>query len=82
MHRFPIIFPDFLLHSEVATVTKCLKPEYAPVSAGSINSIDFEVYGDSSTLALTSDPEDSKVIRMFDYFHGYDSPIDMPDPES
>lgn len=74
VQRFPVIFPEFLIHVEVATVIQAIDDSFTPVSAGSINSTDMEVHGGSDTLNLISNPEDSKTIRMFDYFYGYQSP--------
>lgn len=73
----PVIFPDKLVHSEVAAaMLKCLSRHFREavirtVSAGNINDLDVEsVSGKSDTLGLKSDPNDAKVINGYLYTHG------------
>lgn len=75
--EIPIIFPECLIHS---TVAEAMKPalidifgadlEITVVSAATINSADLSLIrptGSSSTLKLTSRPEDKSLITMSDY---------------
>jgi hypothetical protein len=72
----PIIFPDLLVHSEVAKYigNMLLRTKTAqavtPISAGDIDLNVSLVYGKSETLGLTACEDDSNVIRDYSYFHG------------
>jgi hypothetical protein len=74
----PIIFPDKLVHADVAenlkqtvaTSCSCKIEEVTVQSAGEINIDVLECYGKSTTLKVSSDPEDEKVIQMYPYMHG------------
>lgn len=76
--EWPIIFPDMMVHSEVANIMQqhiefvnampCKR-----IAAGSVSFFGGEVrcYGESETLNLESrGVEDEKLIKMFDYLHG------------
>lgn len=75
--RFPIIFPDTMVHSDIrdAVIFVAAPPawgELKPVTAGSIT-LTGEMYcsGDSETLKLKSGgKEDADLIRSFPYAHG------------
>jgi hypothetical protein len=81
----PMIFPDLLVHKEVADFTmRLLRREQPdgrmrvvkPVAAGFLSSMaighpDRQVcHGESESLGLKSRPQDSKLIHLFDYAHG------------
>lgn len=72
---FPIIFPDKMIHIEVATVIKLCAPfdgnDLRVVSAGKIEHImPVGVGGDSETLKMRSRTFDDKMIEMYSYAHG------------
>jgi hypothetical protein len=72
---FPVIFPDKMIHSEVAAVAKIVAPmggnTSRVVSAGKIEHIEVHgLGGDSETLKLSSKEEDATVIERYSYFHG------------
>ena len=73
---YPVIFPDKLVHIEVATVMRLIVPtidkqQPMPVSAGFIESLYVEgVGGDSKTLKMSSRPGDEGIINRYKYFHG------------
>jgi len=75
IRELPIIFPDALVHADVAEAITKLPGLYTatPVSAGSLSSLELETqcYGDSQTLDLKSRGDlDSGRICMLDYSHG------------
>ena len=63
----PILFPEYLVHSEVAeTVIRCF-PEPADVlSAGFYNPATYETFGESETLRCASRPVDAAYIVLGD----------------
>jgi hypothetical protein len=74
--KVPIIFPDILVHKEVA---HGMKPVFArhfenctavPVSAGDYDPVTNVCSGKSDTLKLESDPTDGPVISTYDYMFG------------
>ena len=57
--KYPVLFPDFLNHSDVAK-----KFSGKPVSAGMCQLDDeIQTFGESITLQLKCDPEDCKLIE-------------------
>jgi hypothetical protein len=69
----PIIYPDVLVHDEVAAVIRVLpnfKAGSKVVSAGSIDIDVISCSGESSTLNLKSSPGDEELIDSFPYMHG------------
>ena len=76
--EWPIIFPDMMVHRQVAETTKWHlmrhhEQECRIIAAGSISFFGGEVRcsGESETLNLESrGKEDEKLIKMFDYLHG------------
>lgn len=75
--RIPFIFPDFLVHAQVAdrlgTLLQLSRAK--PVSAGSIGTVVVAGISEGSeSLALTSDPADATVINCYDYLHGLPNP--------
>lgn len=72
----PIIFPDRLVHLDVAN-HMCGIPGsplfgHRPVSAGFFSSLGLSanVYGESESLKLASNPRDAEFITMSDYGGG------------
>lgn len=76
--EWPIIFPDMMVHKQVANHMQHLIRYHHNmlcdvVAAGSISFFGGEVHcsGESETLNLESrGTEDEKLIKMFDYLHG------------
>lgn len=75
--EFPIIFPDVLVHSEVAEqMQHSLMRQHItakPVAAGFLNLVGLNLNcgGRSETLNLDSRGDvDSALISMHDYYHG------------
>lgn len=71
----PIIFPDELVHSDIAETIKSLilsryRWNIDVSSAGSINIGATTCGGKSETLVSASDPSDAKIIQLYDYCHG------------
>lgn len=73
--KIPIIFPEQLVHAEVAAVVKAVLSNGAKVvSAGLITAMAVVATdGDSETLGLKSDPADANIINAYPYEHGRDS---------
>ncbi len=74
---FPVIFPDKMVHKEVATVLRHCQPGWhhggvAAVSAGVISKLEVKgVGGESETLNLESfGQEDEDIINNYNYAHG------------
>lgn len=74
--NIPIIFPDTLIHEEVAVAIESLIRKMGEVrlkSAGTINIYgDIAVSGKSTTLNIESNGDDARIISIYDYFHGID----------
>lgn len=73
--QFPIIFPDKMIHIEVATVLKMCGPldGHSPrvVSAGKIEHVRVLGLGDKSeTLNIESRDVDELTINTYSYLHG------------
>lgn len=76
--EWPIIFPDMMIHKQVAETIKWHlmrhhDVEAKIVSAGSFSCFGGEVrcYGESETLNIESRGKtDVDLIKMFDYMHG------------
>lgn len=71
----PIIFPNFLVHSEVAKylghmLNRVHDWKNEPASAGDIHFSDVTCSGKSETLKLVSNPADADLIESYDYNHG------------
>lgn len=66
--KIPIIFPDHLVHADVAMVMCKLintrqKVRVGPTSAGFISvGVDIQTHGESETLGLKSKPTDTDYI--------------------
>lgn len=77
MFELPIIFPDALIHADVAEVLKPKMPaaekgrKWEVVSAGTIEMISATgVGGNSKTLNMKSRPDDAALILSYPYLHG------------
>lgn len=78
-YRFPIIFPNNLVHDHVAKAVGLLlqlmfiQSKVTVTSAGEVNSMDFagECYGDSESCGVKSKGvEDTQLIKLNDYGAG------------
>lgn len=69
----PVIFPNSLIHEEMAVIMKVLLGDTArSVSAGEYSPLDGSCHGKSSTLNLESRGEqDMRLILMYDYLGGF-----------
>lgn len=70
----PVIFPDFLVHAEVAGRLRGLVPGITRVvSAGTaLVNVDATTEG-SETLGVRARDKDSRIINMYDYLHGIET---------
>ena len=70
--RLPIIFPDILVHADVAAAVQSLPMmgEAKPIAAGSIDLMAAACHGRSSTLNVSAGETDAELINTFPYFHG------------
>lgn len=55
-YKYPVIFPDCVAHSQVVV------EELRAINAGSVNPKTGECFGESSSLKLKADPNDSWLI--------------------
>lgn len=72
---FPVIFPDKMVHLEMATVLKLMSPldGHKPrvVSAGEVTGLIVNAtVGRSVTLQVDSREEDAGIIESYPYIHG------------
>jgi len=73
---FPVIFPDKMVHKEVALMLRYCQPGWhkggvKAVSAGMIEHVIVEgLHGSSETLNLESKESDASVIDAYSYTHG------------
>jgi hypothetical protein len=72
MHQLiPIIFPNALVHSDVAEALAAALPVPVEiVSAGSVILNDAVCGGNSESLGLSAEPGDAEIINFNDYLHG------------
>jgi len=77
--RYPIVFPNNMVHAHVAKVNSLLlemmfpKATVTATSAGECNSMAFggELYGESTSLNVKSKgQEDTNLLKMCDYGAG------------
>lgn len=74
--EFPLIFPDKMIHSQVARAIRRLPPirglPARAVGAGMIEHLEvYGVGGKSETLGIKSRGEtDKRLIEAYSYFHG------------
>lgn len=67
-HFYPVIFPNILVHADVARAMQAVIRMGAVVhSAGEFNCDDPLCYGKSETLGVKSDEKDDHRIMMCDY---------------
>lgn len=72
----PVIFPDKLIHADVYASLRPVMPGWhgqgvKAFSAGKIEHVNVEgLGGESETLGIKSNPEDTRVIRIYSYMHG------------
>lgn len=72
----PIIFPDFMVHVDVATVIRVVLEDEHKMkvkgvkSAGTYNVLTGETTEESVSLGVGSRKDDADIIRRYDYFHG------------
>lgn len=76
----PIIFPDKLIHKDMAMSVKKVAWSTWPrckvnvVSAGEINLGDVECFGSSETLDVESrEDRDARTIETYNYLHGIET---------
>jgi len=75
--KVPLVFPNELVHREMATVFKQALHRHGWddvrfVSAGELVMFGagVECSGSSETMGLTAQDGDARVIEMYDYMHG------------
>lgn len=73
--RVPIIFPDFMVHEDIARLFHDFlihRHEMFSnvISAGDIDLGLVECSGRSETLKIESSPDDNQTINSYDYFNG------------
>jgi hypothetical protein len=74
----PIIFPDQLVHAEMYNLVRrnlirehgMRETEIAVHSAGQIEMFDISCHGESETLGIKSNTNDSKTIENYSVLHG------------
>jgi hypothetical protein len=72
----PVMFPDILVHEEVAkAMIPCLWRHFdsaniSLVSAGDFDQIECKCSGESTSLGLKARPEDGDIILRYAYRHG------------
>lgn len=66
---YPIIFPDLLIHADVAKFMHRGDLRDAVIdSAGFVNPFTLECFGKSESLGIESKPErDTQVVKMMNY---------------
>lgn len=72
--EIPIIFPNTLVHLEVAQALSKLVETSRIVAAGEFSSlsIEAECHGKSTTIGIKSREEiDDRLIANYDYSHGW-----------
>lgn len=76
--NWPVIFPDKMVHSDVAKCARMMVPVKGSVqgivSAGKIEHVEADGLGGSSeTLSLASREEDEAIIKLYSYLHGIET---------
>jgi hypothetical protein len=69
--KIPIIFPNLMVHSQVASKLNDLIPDAEVISAGEISLKVYKCYGHSTTLKVGVKKGDATLIHEYDYFHGF-----------
>ena len=72
IREIPIIYPDILVHSDVAEAMLKVPgmEKFKPISAGSCTLMACSCEGGSSTLKLKSRKGDHNLINNYPYWHG------------
>lgn len=70
IRKIPIIFPNELVHIEVARALSNLIGTSRIVGAGDCYIKVDSCFGNSTTIGIKSKPEDKEIINDFEYFHG------------
>ena len=81
--KIPIIFPDFMVHSEVANKIGeilSLTNSTKVVSAGEIKISVQNCSGKSETLGVGVRKGDATLIHEYDYFHGFPNTTEVKIP--
>lgn len=80
--KVPIIFPNFLVHKDVARyITGMLIREHkrdkeiTVASAGEVSMVHLSCFGKSETTKAESDPDDADLIEFFEYTQGLSDSI-------
>lgn len=74
--KVPIIFPDFMIHEDIAKAAVNILSQHhnlyeaEVVSAGDLNLYVESVSGRSTTLGIKADSLDREVINNYEYCHG------------
>lgn len=70
--QFPVFYPDFIPHVDMANAVIGAMPELdiSVMSAGQAEIDVHACHGMSTTLGVSSDPDDATVANGFPYFHG------------
>lgn len=70
--EYPILFPNTLVHADVAEAMKSVIPGAVVISAGDLSSTTFHGHcsGESTSLGLKSRPQDTEILKYHDYLHG------------
>jgi hypothetical protein len=77
----PVIFPDILVHADVAKRVGACEPLRGKAKVRSAGSIQWEAdqwqmparvvcSGSSETLDVTADPNDGRIIENYPHLHG------------
>lgn len=72
--KIPIIFPEHMVHSEVASaITRSGQiPNVIGVDSAGYCKLDgVHCFGESSTLDLNHKMTDASIIQTYDYLHGF-----------
>ena len=78
----PVIFPAEMVHKDVAEAMVRMAMRYddprlwIPRSAGFVQLMATSAHGESESLNLPSDPEDTRLINVRGYTGGVPSPMD------
>lgn len=71
----PVIFPDFLVHDQVFHALRAMEGNQLqtamPIAAGSMQLLDVECFGKSTTLNVVSRKTlDENIVLSYPYLHG------------
>jgi hypothetical protein len=86
IQKYPVIFPNNLVHSDMKEMYQALLEKTLPGlevrlgSAGDVVLQKLRCAGSSSTLGVSSHPEDSDTLKMYDYFSGLEDVVGNVQP--